>query len=199
MFTAMFAVISRCVAHSFVFISLITAEDALKADVWLNDDHAGDNLVTFSNVPTMQFSQPPTSILRFSAFNWVYAEIIGTRSPASNWRYGSMPQLLPPRPLTPTTRTCEVHITTAPSYTCTGFSRNFTPVLARTTGPAHPRTVNIPGDMFEIGRLHRQLRTRHIHVTLREWDPYFQPPHPRREAHQQPRGEGDGGEGGRNA
>ena len=171
-FTAMFAVISRCVAHSYIFISIITAEDALKADTWLSSDSDGDDIVEFHCVPTMMFTM--STLLRFSDFTWVRANIKGTRVPAAGWRYGEGERLLPPRPSVPTTRSCEVVLVTAPSYRCTGFTRLLTPVLVREQGPSHPRTIRIIGDMFLVAQLRRQRRTRLIHVTLNEWEPRYE-------------------------
>ena len=167
----MFAVVSRCVAHSFFFVSLITAEDALKADLWYNTDNEGDNVLLFQQVPTMMFGQ--STILRFNTFDWIKADITATRSPASAWRYGAGRDMLPPRPQVPTTRSCSVSLETAPAYSCNGFGRAFTPTLVRLQGPAHPRSIHVVGDMFQIAVLHRQLRTRHIHVTLEEWEPAY--------------------------
>ena len=62
----MFAVISRCVAHSYVIISIITADDALKADTWLHTEHDGDDVIELQNVPSMMFTME--TILRFSDF-----------------------------------------------------------------------------------------------------------------------------------
>ena len=168
----MFAVVSRCIAHSFFFISFITAEDAVKTSVWYNDDHEGDNVIFFNNVPTMMFTQS-SNILRFLDFTWIKADITATRSVASAWRYGTGRDMLPPRPLTPTTRSCEVSLQTAPTYNCIGFGPAFTPKLAQNHGPHHPRSINIIGDIFQIAILHRQLRPRHIHVTLEEWEPLY--------------------------
>ena len=168
----MFAVISRCVAHSFIFISIITAEDALRADTWLTTENEGADEVEFQCVPTMMFTM--STLLRFSDFTWVRANIKGTRLPAARWRYGEGERMLPPRPTVPTTRACEVTLSTAPSYLCTGFTRLLTPVLVREQGPSHPRTLRIIGDMFLIAQLRRQRRTRMIHVTLDEWEPTYE-------------------------
>ena len=168
----MFAVISRCVAHSFIFVSIITAEDALKADTWLMTETDGDDVVEFQCIPTMMFTM--STLLRFSDFTWVRANIKGTRLPASRWRFGEGDRMLPPRPSVPTTRACEVTLATAPSYRCTGFTRLLTPVLVREQGPSHPRTIRIIGDMFLVAHLRRQRRTRTIHVTLNEWEPKYE-------------------------
>ena len=107
----MFAVISRCVAHSYIIISLITADDALKADVWLHSDHDVDNTVEFQNIPSMMFTME--TILHFSEFTWVKANIRAVRLRAISWRYHST-RMLPPRPEVPTSRSCEVTLVTAP-------------------------------------------------------------------------------------
>ena len=168
----MFAVISRCVAHSLVFISIITADDALKADTWLTSEADGDDTVEFQCIPTMMFTN--STLLRFSDFTWVRANIRAIRLPATRWRYGDGDRMLPPRPVVPTTRSCEVTLATAPNYRCTGFTRLLTPVLMREHGPSHPRTVRTIGDMFLIAQLRRQRRTRMIHVTLNEWEPAYE-------------------------
>ena len=167
----MFAVVSRCLTHSLFFISFITAEDAVRAAVWYNDDQEGDNVLLFTNVPTMMFSN--NNILRFQDFAWVKANITATRSVTPSWRYGLGSDMLPPRPVSPTTRSCEVSLDTAPTYHCVGFGPAFTPTLIRNDGPAHPRSIRIIGDIFQIAILHRQRRTRHIHVTLEEWEPLY--------------------------
>ena len=181
----MFVVASRCIAHSFFFLSFITGEDAIQASAWLNDDKQGDDVILFTNLPTMMFSQ--STLMRFSDFTWVRADVTATRTPASAWRYGQGGQMLPPVPNRPTTRRCQVLLETAPTYHCTGFRSYFEPVLVRDEGPAHPRRVNLDGDMFQVATLHRQRRTRHIHVTLQEWEPAYPG-----EPHRQPRGQGDG-------
>ena len=168
----MFAVISRCVAHSYIFISIITAEDALLADTWLHTESEGDDIVDFNSVPTMMFTM--STILRFSDFTWVRANIKATRVPAAIWRYGHGDRMLPPRAAVPTMRSCEVTLTTAPSYRCTGFTRLLTPVLVRHQGPSHPRTIHVIGDMFLVAHLRRQRRTRMVHVTLNEWEPKYE-------------------------
>ena len=168
----MFTVISRCVAHSLIFISVITAEDALKADTWLTTETDGDDTIEFQCVPTMMFTM--STILRFSDFTWVRANIKAIRVPANRWRFGDGDRMLPPRPLVPTARSCEVTLSTAPTYRCTGFTRLLTPVLIREQGPSHPRTVRIIGDMFLVAYLRRQRRTRMIHVTLNEWEPAYE-------------------------
>ena len=166
----MFAVVSRCVTHSFFLVSIITAEDALKADTWLTTED-GDDTVEFQCVPTMMFTL--STIMRFSDFTWVRANIRAIRVPASHWSFGKGDRMLPPRPVMPTTRSCEVNLATAPSYKCTGFTRMLTPVLVREQGPSHPRTVRVLGDMFLVAQLRRQRRTRLIHVTLNEWEPAY--------------------------
>ena len=181
----MFVVASRCVAHSLFFLSFITGDDAITAHTWLNEDKEGENVVLFTNLPTMMYSQ--SSLMRFSGFAWVRADVTATRTPASDWRYGQGDQMLPPRPDRPTSRRCTVLLNTAPTYHCTGFRAYFEPVLVRDDGPAHPRRVNLDGDMFQVATLHRQKRTRHIHVTLQEWEPAYPGGAP---AH--PRGQGDG-------
>ena len=155
----MFAVASQCTTHSFFFVSLITAEDAMRAAAWYNDDFDRDNVFSnvFSNVPTMMFTN---NILCFQDFAWVKANITATRSVTSAWRYGPGREMLPPRPETPTTW-----------YNCVGFGPAFTPKLVRKPGPAHPRSIRVIGDIFQIAILHR--RTRHIHVTLEEWEPFY--------------------------
>ena len=165
----MFAVISRCVAHSFIFVSIITADNANLADAWLNTESDGDDTVEFHNVPTMMFTM--STILRFCDFTWVMASVRAVRIPANRWRYGEGERMLPPRPAVPTTRSCEVTLSTAPTYRCTGYTRYFTPVLQREFGPAHPRSVNIIGDMFLVAHIRRTKRTRHITVTMQEWEP----------------------------
>ena len=167
----MFAVISRCVAHSYILISIITADEALKADTWLHTEHDGDDVAEFQNVPTMMFTME--TILRFSAFTWVRANIRAVRLRASNWRYGEE-RMLPPRPEVPTSRSCEVTLVTAPTYKCTGFTRLLTPVLIRQPGPAHPRTIHVIGDMFLIAHLRRQRRIRHIQVMMQELEPVYE-------------------------
>ena len=167
----MFAVISRCVAHSYIIISIITADDALKADTWLHTEHDGDDVIELQNVPSMMFTME--TILRFSDFTWVKANIRGVRLRASNWRYGEA-RMLPPRPEVPTSRSCEVTLATAPSYKCTGFTRLLTPVLIRQHGPSHPRTINVIGDMFLIAHLRRQRRIRHIQVVMQEYEPVYE-------------------------
>ena len=158
----MFAVISRCVAHSYIFISIITADEALKADVWLHTENEGEDIIDLQNVPTMMFTM-----------EMVKANIRAVRLRASSWRYGEA-RMLPPRPEVPTSRSCEVTLATAPTYKCTGFTRLLTPVLTRQPGPAHPRTINVIGDMFLIAHLRRQRRIRHIQVTMQEYEPVYE-------------------------
>ena len=158
----MFAVISRCVAHSYIFISIITADEALKADVWLHTENEGEDIIDLQNVPTMMFTM-----------EMVKANIRAVRLRASSWRYGEA-RMLPPRPEVPTSRSCEVTLATAPTYKCTGFTRLLTPVLTRQPGPAHPRTINVIGDMFLIAHLRRQRRVRHIQVLMQEYEPVYE-------------------------
>ena len=79
--------------------------------------------------------------------------------------------MLPPTSTVSTSRSCEVTLTTAPTYKCTGYTRYSTPVLIREDGPAHPRTVNTIGDMFLIASIRRQRRTRQIQVQIHEYEP----------------------------
>ena len=167
--TAMFAVISRCVAHSLIFISIITAEDAVIIEPWYNTDSEGDNVIMLRSVPTMMFTM--ATILRFSDFAWVRANIRAIRIPATRWDYGEGARMLPPTSTDTTTRSCEVTLTTAPTYKCTGYTRYSTPVLIREEGPAHPRSVNIIGDIFLIASIRRQRRTRQIQVQIQEFEP----------------------------
>ena len=166
----MFAVISRCVAHSYIIISIITADDALKADTWLHTEQEGDDVIELQNIPSMLFTMQ--TILRFSDFTWVKANIRGVRLRASSWRYGEA-RMLPPRPEVPTSRSCEVTLATAPNYKCTGFTRLLTPVLMRQHSPSHPRTIHVIGDMFLIAHLRRQRRVRHIQVMMQEYKPVY--------------------------
>ena len=89
----MFAVVSRHVAQSYFLVSIITADEALKADVWLHTEHEGDDTVELQNIPTMMFTME--TILRFNAFSWVKANIRAVRLRASTWRYGEA-RMLPP-------------------------------------------------------------------------------------------------------
>ena len=77
----MFAVISRCVTHSLIFVSIITAEDALKAETWLTTETDGDDTIELQCVPTMMFTM--STLLRFSDFTWVRANIKAIRVPAT--------------------------------------------------------------------------------------------------------------------
>ena len=77
----MFAVISRCVAHSYIFLSIITAEDAMIIDPWFHTDDEGDNVVVLRSIPTMMFTM--ATILRFNDFAWVRANIRAVRIPAT--------------------------------------------------------------------------------------------------------------------
>ena len=165
----MFAVISRCVAHSYIFISLITAEDAMTIEPWYSTDWEGDHVIHLRSVPTMMFTM--ATILRFKAFTWVRANIRAVRLPATRWNYGEGDRMLPPTSTVSTSRSCEVSLTTAPTYKCTGYTRYSTPVLIREEGPAHPRSVNIVGDMFLIASIRRQRRTRQIQVRIQEYEP----------------------------
>ena len=169
----MFAVISRCVAHSYIFLSIITAEDAMLVEPWFNSDNEGDNIVLLRSVPTMMFTM--ATLLRFSDFTWVRANIRAVRIPATRWDYGEGARMLPPTSSDSTTRSCEVTLTTAPTYKCTGYTRYSTPVLVREEGPAHPRTVNLIGDIFLIASLRRQRRTRQIQVQIQELEPIVPP------------------------
>ena len=165
----MFAVISRCVAHSYIFLSIITAEDAMIIDPWFHTDDEGDNVVVLRSIPTMMFTM--ATILRFNDFAWVRANIRAVRIPATRWNYGEGENMLPPTSTVSTTRSCEVTLTTAPTYKCTGYTRYSTPVLIREEGPAHPRSVNVHGDMFLIASIRRQRRTRQIQVQIQEYEP----------------------------
>ena len=169
----MFAVISRCVAHSYIFLSIITAEDAMLVEPWFNSDNEGDNIVLLRSVPTMMFTM--ATLLRFSDFTWVRANIRAVRIPATRWDYGEGARMLPPTSSDSTTRSCEVTLTTAPTYKCTGYTRYSTPVLIREEGPAHPRTVNLIGDIFLIASIRRQRRTRQIQVQIQEFEPIAPP------------------------
>ena len=169
----MFAVISRCVAHSYIFISIITAEDAMLVEPWFNTDSEGDNIVLLRSVPTMMFTM--ATLLRFSDFTWVRANIRAVRIPATRWDYGEGARMLPPTSSDSTTRSCEVTLTTAPTYKCTGYTRYSTPVLIREEGPAHPRTVNLIGDIFLIASIRRQRRSRQIQVQIQEFEPIVPP------------------------
>ena len=169
----MFAVISRCVAHSYIFLSIITAEDAMLVEPWFNTDSEGDNIVLLRSVPTMMFTM--ATLLRFSDFTWVRANIRAVRIPATRWDYGEGARMLPPTSSDSTTRSCEVTLTTAPTYKCTGYKRYSTPVLIREEGPAHPRTVNLIGDIFLIASIRRQRRTRQIQVQIQEFEPIIPP------------------------
>ena len=111
------------------------------------------------------------TILRFKAFTWVRANIRAVRLPATRWNYGDGDRMLPPTSTVSTSRSCEVSLTTAPTYKCTGYTRYSTPVLIREEGPAHPRSVNIVGDMFLIASIRRQRRTRQIQVRIQEYEP----------------------------
>ena len=169
----MFAVISRCVAHSYIFLSIITAEDAVLIEPWFNTDCEGDNVVLLRSVPTMMFSM--ATLLRFNSFAWVRANIRAVRIPATRWDYGEGARMLPPTSTDTTTRSCEATLTTAPTYKCTGYTRYSTPVLIREEGPAHPRTVNIIGDIFLIASIRRQRRSRQIQVQIQEFEPIIPP------------------------
>ena len=169
----MFAVISRCVAHSYIFLSIITAEDAMLVEPWFNSDNEGDNIVLLRSVPTMMFTM--ATLLRFSDFTWVRANIRAVRIPATRWDYGEGARMLPPTSSDSTTRSCEVTLTTAPTYKCTGYTRYSTPVLIREEGPAHPRTVNLIGDIFLIASIRRQRRSRQIQVQIQEFEPIVPP------------------------
>ena len=169
----MFAVISRCVAHSYIFLSIITAEDAMLVEPWFNTDSEGDNIVLLRSVPTMMFTM--ATLLRFSDFTWVRANIRAVRIPATRWDYGEGARMLPPTSSDSTTRSCEVTLTTAPTYKCTGYTRYSTPVLIREEGPAHPRTVNLIGDIFLIASIRRQRRSRQIQVQIQEFEPIVPP------------------------
>ena len=165
----MFAVISRCVAHSYIFLSIITAEDAMIIEPWYNTDYEGEDTIQLRSIPTMMFTM--ATILRFNDFAWVRANIKATRIPATRWNYGEGASMLPPTSTVSTTRSCEVTLTTAPTYKCTGYTRYSTPVLIREEGPAHPRSVHIIGDMFLIASIRRQRRTRQIQVQIQEYEP----------------------------
>ena len=117
----MFAVISRCVAHSYIFQSIITAEDAMIIEPWFNTDDEGENVVVLRSIPTMMFTM--ATILRFNDFAWVRANIRAVRIPATRWNYGEGDRMLPPTSSVSTTRSCEVTLTTAPTYKCTGYTR----------------------------------------------------------------------------
>ena len=165
----MFAVISRCLAHSYIFLSIITAEDAMLVEPWYNTETEGDNAVQLRSIPTMMFKL--ATILRFESFTWVRANIRAVQLPATRWNYGDGDRMLPPTSTIQASRSCEVTLTTAPTYKCTGYTRYSTPVLIREDGPAHPRTVNIIGDMFLIASIRRQRRTRQIQVQIHEYEP----------------------------